>query len=153
MIWVFILKQKEPTYRILKDKKLIIEYYYGDIYFDDIIHIKRIMSEDKDYNPRFNTLLDFSDSKLILQDNEIKEVVDFLHQNKKVTDDRKTVLLTNTPNQVVLTMLSKDLPMHYDIVSTIDGALNWINHREDRKTIIDILNYFKIKNNYEIIGS
>lgn len=134
-------------YKIIPDLKLTIEYFKGKIYLDDIIDFKNIEIKDKEYNPNHNSVGDFRDAELLLDENQIKEFINYVKINNKNIGVRKSALLTNTPDQVVTTSLyqlnSEGLPMSFKIFSTLESALKWVgispnDYHKIEKTIQDM---------------
>lgn len=146
--------EKPFTYKILIPHKTIVSYYYGDISIDDLINCKTQMSEDKDYNPNYNLLLDFRNCNLNFSKASVIKHVEFVQNNKKIRADRFTVFLTEKPNEVVLTklfeMLKGDLPIKTAIFTTPKAAVNWLFNSFDNlalfeNTIENLKTSFSIK--------
>ena len=54
--------KKTLEFEILISKKIVVEYYCGDIYIDELINLKKDISKEKDYDPNFNIIMDFRDA-------------------------------------------------------------------------------------------
>ncbi len=138
---------KYIQYKIIPDLKLTIEYFKGQVYLDDIIDFKNIEIKDKKYNPNYNSVGDFRDAELLLDENQIKEFINYVKRYNKNMGVRKSALLTNTPSQVVITTLyqlnSEGLPMSFKIFSTLESAMEWMgispnDYHKIEKTIQDM---------------
>jgi len=127
-------------YKILPELNLIIEYYCGKVNIDDIINHKKSEIEDIEYNPNYNFIGDLRDSELDVTQEDVFVYVSFLETNNKVSGQRKSAILTNTPNQVAFTSLfkhkSKKLPANNQIFSTLEAAMEWLNLSKNHLTHI-----------------
>jgi hypothetical protein len=140
--------KKLVTYRIIPDLKLIIEYLKGDIYYKDIIELKKTEIKDKDYNADFNFIFDAQDSEFHFSEKEVKKYINEIKGIKNVVKSRKSALLTSTPEHVVdgmfYTLAAKELPMNYKIFSTLDASIKWLGiSNNSKKVILNILEEFK----------
>jgi len=124
--------EKVGCYKILPDKKLIIEYYSGTIDVPDLMDFKNIISEDPDHNFYFNTLIDFRDAKLVVGKKELDNILTFFRKKFKPEGIRNVAYLTSTPNEVVLTKLFSlvaktytDLNFNLQTFSTVSAASAW----------------------------
>lgn len=118
------------NYLIVKEKKLIIEYYSGQIFLRDFIRIHEKKSNDKDFNVNHNLLIDFRDAEINLEEEDVLELVKYHKNNKKLFGSRRAAHLTNTPNQVVagfkFDIHNKELPVEIKIFSTLEASLSWV---------------------------
>ena len=128
------------SYTILKDLKLIIEFYNNDICIDDIIALKKVLFLDKDYQPDFNILMDLTDATLESGLEGVLKYIDFAKKNISYINKRKVAFYTSKPSEVVSGVLfsesNKDLPIDLKVFSTIDAVfkfLNFSNNMEESK--------------------
>jgi hypothetical protein len=134
----------KTRYCILPELNLIIEYYSGIIGVEEIKNLELLKNKDKEYNGEYNIILDMSDAEFNLDENDIDEVSLFMQTNKDSFGKRKCAFITKTPNQVVSPMLYKSqikfLPMKYEVFSTMNASLKFINvsriHKKYIKNII-----------------
>ena len=124
------MMEQHSNFKILSSEKLIIEYYYGEVTKDVIIDMRINIINDKDYNSSFNSIMDFRDSVMNINHDDIMEIIDFIQNNIVLDSNRKIALLTHTPMHVVMTTLFTNygtaLPMHYKIFSTLKATTSWI---------------------------
>ena len=118
-------------YRVLPDIKIIIEYFNGAITLNDIIENDENIVIDKQYNLNYNSIISFRDAQFMLsEDNDIINYINFVNTNSKIIGKRKVAFLTSTPDQVALLtiyeMLGENLPMTYNIFSTMKASLKWV---------------------------
>jgi len=122
-------------YKILPELNLILEYYGGKITLNDVINHKSLEIRDIDYNENYHFISDMRDTEFNIDSQDFNEYLKFLNRNNKVIGQRKSAILTNTPNQVAITSLfkskSKHFPVSFEIFSTLEGAFNWVNLPED----------------------
>jgi hypothetical protein len=130
------------SYKIIPELKLILEIFGGKVVLDEFIKLKKKETEDSNYSPDFNFIISLRDLKSDTETLEgIKGYVDFVRENKRIPGNRKTVILTDTPNQVVVATLYesevRELPMNLKIVSTLKAALQWVGLSAEFEKIID----------------
>lgn len=119
-------------YKILPELNLIIEYYCGKINLDDVIDHKKLEIKDLEYSANYHFIADLRDSELdVVSNQDFFDYLDFVEMNNKVAGQRRSAILTNTPNQVAITSLfrmnSKSLPINFEIFSTLEAAIDWVN--------------------------
>ena len=117
-------------YSVLPDLKVVIEYFEGVITLSDIIEHKKNIVNDKQYNLNYNSIIDFRNAQLLLSEDDLNDYINFVITKSKINGKRKVALLTSSPNHVVVLtmfdMLSKSLPMKYNIFSTMESSFEWI---------------------------
>lgn len=128
-------------YKIIPEKKLILEHYSGIILIQNIINQKIKISNEKDYNPNFDLIHDFRKAEFQISEEDGLYYLNFLMKNKILYSKRKVVHLTNTPEQVAITTLFsmlKDEPnINTQTVSTIEAALVWLGHSINDMYVIE----------------
>ena len=132
------------AYKILPELELIIEYYSGKITVQDIIDHKKKEINNPAYNGDYNFIADIRESILDVSQKDFKDYLDFIEMNNRVAGNRRTSILTDTPNQVAITSMFKmstnELPINYAIFSTLEAAINWVNLSADYYDVIrDVL--------------
>lgn len=117
-------------YIILGDKSLIIESYKGDFNVNELIEFKIKQGKDKDYNSSFNRIHDFREANFNFGIDEISKYINMINENNKLIGNRKSVMITNTPNQVVTSfgfdIQKRELPIQVKVCSTLETSFNFI---------------------------
>lgn len=134
-------------YRILSEHKLVIEYFYGSISLNDIIEAKREKNNLANFDASFNHLIDLRKANLDVELDDIERVTSFQHENKEFLKKRKSAFLTDSPEHASLsllfTMSMKNLPIEFEIFTTLEASLNWLElwdfKPEDYNNLIDNL--------------
>ena len=140
------------TYRILPEYRLVVEYFGGTFNMKDYLRLKKEQLNDKLFDPSFNIIGDLRDSEIIASNEDIQKSISFMFSFPKMLGNRRSAIITATPDQVVFSILfqkyGKDLPMHYEVVSTLDAAIKWVNCSPESITVIrNLLSELKIKYN------
>lgn len=129
-------------YLIIKEMRLIIEYFSGKIYYDDYIKFKNIQSQDENYNPTYNQLLDLRDSELMIDGEQVNNAIQYFKQNKHLLANRRVAVLTSEPNHVIVTtlaILNNDTPINNRVFSTVEKAIEFIGYSILEKNKIENL--------------
>tara|TARA_R110001583_G_scaffold412_4_gene3882 strand:- start:25584 stop:25922 length:339 start_codon:yes stop_codon:yes gene_type:complete len=96
-------------FNIIPEKRLIIEYFSGEIAIEDIVKLKLLEIEHQDYNNTFIIFSDFRDGNFTINNDGIPALLNNLKLNNLVMGKHNTSLLTRSPNQVVAsTLLTHD---------------------------------------------
>ena len=137
-------------YRILKEKKLIIQYYGGKSSLNDFYNSITVVANNVDFNPNMSILNDLRDCEIITDEKSISQLTEFVKNNKELYAKRKTAFLTNSPKQVVFSTLLINLKneslVSIKVVSTIKSALMHLTgNAEDYELINGIINKMKSK--------
>ena len=129
-------------YYILKDKNLIIEILRGSFDLSDFVNLKKKESEDPDFDPNFDSILDIRNIENEFSQEIRKDLENYLELIKNiqpVTKRKKTAVITHTPSQVTgITwyMLINDRGIDYKVFSTLKAATEWLGVSEiDLKSI------------------
>ncbi len=122
---------RNVSYKILPELRLIIEYYSGIMEVDDIIELKRMEIKDEKYNPNFNFIVSITDIRIDRINQEAaSKLVEFMKEDVKIVGKRRSAILTATPEQVAASIIhreeSKELPIYFKTVSTVQAAIDWI---------------------------
>jgi len=141
------LMQKTGVYHIYPEYELILEYYSGTIVMDDFILLKKIISCEPEYNPRYYSLLDFRDAFVKVDKADMMRYFDFIRNYPKVFAERFTAYFTNTPNDAVVTIIfssllqERDIPVHAQMFSTVGAIVKYFGIKE-----LDVLQLNKMLN-------
>jgi len=118
-------------YKIIPEKKLVLEYFCGNLSWKDLMENKKILALDKNYDPTFNIIDDVRDAYIVFEEDGISEFVKLINENINLKGERKTAILTDTPNQLVnselLNSRDKDVLFKLKTVSTLEAATKWVN--------------------------
>jgi len=122
---------KHVHYKIFPEYFLIIEYFHGDITFEDIIEAKRLKNNMPEFNPRYNHLIDLRNATFLFNHEKINDLALFQEENKEFIKPRKSAFITSKPEHVSLAMLfsisMKNLPIEFEIFTIPRAALNWLD--------------------------
>jgi len=137
-----LIKKKIASFKILVEKKIILEYFSGSITWTDVKKLKMLEIHDLKYNNTYNLIGDLRNSNMLFQNKkEITEFLDFIRLTGKSNSEKKVAILTSSPNNVVtaeLLRLNKDeLPQILKTFSTVESLLSWLD--VNKKEIYDAL--------------
>lgn len=120
-------------YQILPEKKLILEYYSGNIYKNTIMYFKQEISKHVAYNMHYNIIHDFRDAELVANIEDVRSFIDYIKQNERTYAQKKIAFITDNPNQVTITYLfnalKKETYLIAETFSTLEGAIVWVGLR------------------------
>jgi hypothetical protein len=139
---------KKFSYQIIVDKSLIIESYNGKFTVNELIEFKKIVGNDIYYNPNFNIVHDFRGAEFQFKIEEISKYIKLISENKKYIGNRKSTMLTATPNQVATSigfdMFKKDLKIDVNVCSTFETAFDFVGlHVKDWGQVESQINKLK----------
>ena len=122
---------KVGSYKINKEEKFIIEYYYGQIEIEDVMFLKDTLSKEESFNASYSIIHDFRNSNLKLSQEDLKNHLEFVKKHPTFLGERDVAFLTSRPNEVVLTtlfsMLAKNkILVNFEIFTTINAASMWL---------------------------
>lgn len=133
----------KSTYKILPNHNLIIEYYSGDIDFVSFMNFKKKLILEPLFTPNLNILIHFKNATFKMTDEEINKYIHFSETDIKVIGKRKIALITETPNQVVVSTLFKMIQRikskSVEIFSTKEAALRWLNIKDLSTTEVTLI--------------
>lgn len=144
------------VYKIIAEKKLVVQFYKGNIVKDNIIHLQKLICNELNYNPTFDVVADFREAELLSNTNDVVDFVDFMKNHAKNQGKRKSAYLTSKPNHVALTTLFlmqiENMPIQPNIFSTSIALVNWLNSEDvDDKFLSLIIK--ELKENVKIFNS
>ena len=106
---------------------MVLRYYSGKIDLTEIISSMKDLAALEQFSPEFNILNDIRDAEVRADETEIKQLIDFIKQSEKLYGERKSVLLTDKPDQVVFGLLANLFNINSTImvitVSTVKNAI------------------------------
>ena len=128
------------TYEIIPELNLIVEFSCGKFYLKDLAQIKQQQFLEKNYNPNYNYLTILSYCDIIYTTDDIIDYSSELTKYNELIGKRKSAILTDTPSQVALSVLYsrqlKEFPISYNIFSTLEAALKWVNLPTNKRQVI-----------------
>jgi hypothetical protein len=118
-------------YSILKEVGLVIQFHQNKLTFEGIKKLKSDIINDKDFNPYYVFIIDVRKAEIIMTRTELEDYGDWVVENLKLKGLRRLALLTENPDQVVkstiYTLNVKVSPLNYNIFSSLEGAIPWLN--------------------------
>jgi len=129
-------------YKILPDLRVIVSCYSGIISENEIMSLKESIKSDKAFNLDYSILDDFTNANFNMSKESFHRILKWLMDN--FAWDRKSAVLTSTPDQVVnfirFDSLNKDqLPNRIKIFSTLPAALYWIGLSKENAPEIEVV--------------
>lgn len=139
------------TYKIIPQLKLIITYFEGKAYLDDLIQLNKRFLVDELYDPSYDMLMDFSNSTAIAFRLDIYEYFDFMKKNVTLPKTIKNGILYSTSNQQFLISVYKPIAKLFKVNSesfkNVYAYFEWMGFgEEEREIVLDTLEKFKLKN-------
>ena len=133
----------------MKEFRIVIDYYLGDVSVSDIKELMRIQSSDPDYSTEFDSIQDFRDCNVLVTPNDIIPYVDFIQNILKIINNRKVAFLTNDPTKVVTGMLFAKKVYKKGIISevftTSEALLDFLSKEGLEKSVLEnAINEIKI---------
>lgn len=118
------------SYKIFKEKGFIIEYHEGIGNLDNVISFKLKESEDRNYSPNFDLLMDIRHTTIKGVKSDVKKYIEFANRHKGISGKRKLAVITSKPRHVVfftfLNMFPSRLPQTMKLFSSIEAAMFWL---------------------------
>lgn len=127
------MNKNSYKYYILKKKNLVIESLRGSFDLSEFVNLKKSESEDPDFDPNFNSILDIRNVENVFTKEIISDLEKYLGIIKTLqpfTKRRKAAVITCTPSQVAgiewYKIFIDDREIDYKIFSTFEGAKEWL---------------------------
>jgi hypothetical protein len=135
------------NFKIISEKKLILEYYSGKISVNDLINQKTLISNKLEYSPNYNIIHDFREVEFDINEEQGVQLLNFFESNKAIYSNRRVAHLTYTPKQVAVTnlftLLLKEQLIAIEVTSTLEAAIQWVN--------LSINDYFLIESYFNML--
>jgi hypothetical protein len=129
------------NYKILPELKLILECCKGKAQVIDAIDLKKEELLDRDFDPNYNVIVDFREFEIQFKSDVENKIIDFVEFLKGTKTQCRVSLLTDKPNQAVLSQLLKEfgsaLPINFEIFSTLDGAVLFVKQTMNQFDLIN----------------
>lgn len=116
-------------YKILKEKRLIIDVYTGNLNLESFIAHNTTRSVDVDYSKDYNLFIDVRSVTITSMLDDVDVYVDYVAEIGKWIGNRKTAVLVTTPNQTIyarqFVRLKDKLPQDLQIFTKMDDAVKF----------------------------
>lgn len=117
-------------YSIDVDKRLITEIWPEKVSIEDYQQVKQSEFNDPNFDPKFDVITDLRLLKIKYNEAILDKIISFIKINFDKISNRKSAIVTNSPNQVANSMMfsikGKILPLNIEIFSTMESAVKWI---------------------------
>lgn len=123
--------EKIIRYQILPELRLVIEFAQGDVFLEDSINLKKQQMKDENFDASYNFIVVANNANMNFNEEQIEAYVSFVKSQAALIENRKSAIITSTPDQVVVYTIYdiavEMLPMNFQVVSTLETAMNWTN--------------------------
>jgi len=135
-------------YKILPDEGIIIQFIDGKINLSDMKTFITSIRKDKDYKPKYNSLIDVRRSYMNLDEKDMVSYIKHLKLMKGFLKERKLALIISKPEHFVhvelMKELGRDLPLKVQVFTTFNMAVNWLekpNFKQEtfENTVLEII--------------
>ncbi len=120
----------EITYKIDKEKKLIIETWPEELTLDDYINAKLSEFSDPDFNPDFDVITDLRKVNPKFNETLIEGIINFMEGNTDKMKNRKSAIVADSPQLVASSLFfgqkTRNLSVKVSVFSSMNAALKWI---------------------------
>jgi len=132
---------KLANYKILHGLRMILECCKGNATIEDAIEMKKCEIKDRYYDPGYNILVDFREFTSSIDSSSLLSLSVFVDFLKGLRLACKVALLTTKPHQVVVMNMVKNLSidskMEFEIFSTLEASVSFVDCPEENLEIID----------------
>lgn len=113
-------------HKFIDEENIVVIKYYGDIYLEDLYNSAKAVYSDNDYNEEAGGISDFSESRLKIENNEIKEYIRFANSESKAILTRWAIIVTDPKSTVSSMLFQRIVGMHLvGVFSTWQGAASF----------------------------
>ncbi len=128
------------SYKILPEQKLILTNFEGEIEMRDIIKINIEFLGDPLYDPRFDVIMDFTNSMAIGFKVDLMDYIEFFKKNVRLPERIKVGIVVSTPNQEFLVSLYKPIAalMKMDVgkFRRMVDCFKWMKMEDTTKALV-----------------
>lgn len=136
-------------YLIIKEHRLIIELFYGEMDLASYVEFKSGQLKDPDYNPDYNLLTDLRWVDFLFPASEVSLISDYFKSVVDMDRDLKGCLLSFEPLQTAYSMVYKkhasEGSLQWNVCTTLEESLKWLNCSLPEATLSQILSEMKAK--------
>lgn len=135
------------SYKIFNKQKLIVERYFGNVTWSEVMKLKKEETSDPLYDKGFSVLVDGRNASLNIDRKGMMDYVIKLIETMPYIGKRKSAILADTishqfSSKMLMTMLIKmNISLKY--VTTIPMAFQWLKITEQDS--LEILKYLEEK--------
>ncbi|MFA9371964.1 MAG: STAS/SEC14 domain-containing protein [Labilibaculum antarcticum] len=138
---------KNSYYMYVKEHKLLVECFCGEIEFKDVVELKKEIEDNLKEEVKINILVDIQEDISTLSIEKLDNFTQFYQNSGFISRIGRMAVVTSTPTQVVKTMLLidalKENNTSIKVFSSIKSALDWLNTGIDLNRVKSILKNFK----------
>jgi hypothetical protein len=130
-----VSKKAFYSYKIIPEKKLIVDYSIGTLSSNDMIEGHKILSDDNNYNEEYNRLIYINDTKFKVTYDDINSFVNYHRNTSLLANDKKIAVIANTESQLLLATIFierlNNLPAHLHIFKNIADSAEFLGIEQD----------------------
>jgi len=151
-------------FSIIPECNLLIEYYAGKVSLSHFLELKKQEALHPYYSPSLSVITDIRNVDYhVFEKQYLEQFVNFIKQNNTYNAKRKTIIITQTPNQVVWAQLFdefiREIGVFVRTVTSPKSAYAWLHipleHvslvEDEMKKLSDNISNFYIPNSAKII--
>lgn len=129
-------------FSIIPECNVLIEYYAGNVSLPHFLQLKEAESKHPLYSPSLSVITDIRHVDFHSFDKTyVESFVNFITSNPEFVATRKTVIITQTPNQVVWAQMFDDfirkIGVHVHTVTSPSAAYSWLHIPIDKIPVIE----------------
>ena len=128
------------NHKIFPKQKFYLQYFKGVVDMNVAGRAMIDIINEDDFDPSFNTIVDFRDAKMQFTNDEISEFANFLMRRNLVDKDRKIAILTEQPDQpffvTLLVLLTENDVVNYKIFNTFEDSMEWIEVKRNKERLV-----------------
>jgi len=115
-------------HKFIDEENIVVIKFFGDIYLEDLINSAKSIYSDINYNQEANGISDFSESRLKIENKEIKEYIRFANSESKAILTRWAIIVIDPKSTVSSMLFQRIVGMHLvGVFSTWQGAAGFHN--------------------------
>lgn len=122
--------KKQIVYKILKEHKLIIVSFNGELFLEDFKELMEKTSKDEGYDKSFNTIYDFRNCQLKLKTKESYVLFDIFKKLSYEDIPRKIAFLSSNPDHALYSVIFEEdinnKKLHSQLFESVEDILDWM---------------------------
>lgn len=136
-------------YLIIKEHRLIIELFYGEMDLASYVEFKSRQLKDPEYDPNYNLLTDIRWVGFLFPASEVSLISDYFKSVVDINVELKGCLLSIEPLQTAYSMVYKkhasEGQLQWNVCTTLQEALRWLNCNMEEDRLAQVLAEMKAK--------